>query len=667
MRNIIALGAAAFCGMAFGAGPIPVIEFTLGDGMPGSGRQRTYATSSMTCRVTGDTVIWTDGAFGGDAFRATAERVHLGPSESWAVSWSGFASTSFVESVAISFVVPRVGAASVLAPHVPGWLLRPDWSQVKPNASLQGGRMHGCKVQCVFNVDAPSWTCELRGARFEPVTFALRVGPTAEAVRMRYAYEMPVSRAASTAFRLPFATVLTPFEGGWFQAAEIYRRGVWTTDWYRKCRARDFGKLRDVGMWFWNRRTSDIVIPPVEKFQADAGVPVALDWYWWHKTSYDTGYPNFWPPRENEADFRAAVRRLNAKGIYCQTYVNGMTWDVDDPSWTEGGSEGVKILRDGTFRAYPWNRFTGHRLGYMCGEAPKYQARLRAQVRTLRDCGFDGQYLDMIGNAGYGACWNTNHTHALGGGDHMVRNFRAYVETVRRENSGLQLSTEDINEAYMDLFESVIALGPSYERTSGISGGIPRECVPFAQAVYHGAITMFGTFSMLDGIPAFDPLWPAEEQWKDEKPWERLFPDQFQVELSRCVIWGQQPCVHNFRLNNATDPRYREGYRFMIDTARFYHANRDWLFDGGMCDPGRLDCMTQKVEFLQRATYTKAGEYKVATHVLPTVFHSVWKAPDGRIAAFLVNWSRQSQRYALTTPQLKAEGVLQARSWKRID
>ena len=87
---------------------------------------------------------------------------------------------------------------------------------------------------------------------------------------------------------------------------------------------------------------------------------------------------------------------------------------------------------------------------------------------------------------------------------------------------------------------------------------------------------------MIDGIPAWDETWPAEERWTEERPWEKLFPDQFAVEL-------------------------------------------------------------------------------------PTVFHSVWRSPDGRVAAVFVNWSREPRAFRLETPDLTAAGELPARTWKLIE
>ena len=43
---------------------------------------------------------------------------------------------------------------------------------------------------------------------------------------------------------------------------------------------------------------------------------------------------------------------------------------------------------------------------------------------------------------------------------------------------------------------------------------------------------------------------------------------------------------------------------------------------------------------------------------LPTIFHSVWRAPDCRVAAVLVNWTRKPQPYELKTPDLTISGTL---------
>ncbi len=560
--------------------------------------------------------------------------------------------------------VPRRGKAKLLVPYSVGELRYPKWE-----ALTNGTKLITCEpgwgmcyhMLALLNESGDSYAIIQQGARFYATQLTARIGKHSDEVVFETAY-VPVA-ADEFAGKLPFESVVVPFKGGWFSAAQVYKRIVENEPWVKYSRERDFGKLRDIGFWFWNRLTSDIVIPPVEQFMRDAGVPVALDWYWWHSNSYDTAYPNYWPPREGVEKFRRAVKRMNDLGIYCQTYVNGMTWDMDDPSWEKGGTKCARRRKDGSFPATAWNRFTNHRLAEMCGEAPEFQSIMRDTVRKILACGFDGQYLDMIGNASYQPCYATNHVHSPGGGDHMVKNYRKYVLAVKADNPGVQFSTEECNEAYMDLFDGCVCLSPSYERFAG-AGEVKIDKVPVFLAVYHGAVAVYGSFAMLDGIPAWDPLWPDSERWTDEKDWIALFPDQFQVELARCVVWGTQPFIHNFRIGNTRDPHCAPGYRFMIDTARFYYSHRDFLFNGEMRDPGTMECEELKVEFLNRGTYSKKGEYAVAYHVLPTVFHSIWRNAKGETAVVLVNWSRARQHYRLSAPDGKTEGDLAPRSWK---
>ena len=325
------------------------------------------------------------------------------------------------------------------------------------------------------------------------------------------------------------------------------------------------------------------------------------------------------------------------------------------------------VIREGKPLAREYNKFTHHRLAPMCGEAPAFQEVMATNVRELAASGFDSIYLDQIANVADGTCFNLRHRHAPGGGDHMIRGYRAFVDRLRRENPGVQFSSEDCNEAYLDTFDSAICVFPSHERFGQVA---PRSViVPVATALFRGCLPIYGSFAMIDGIPPWDERWPAGERWPAEKElaWEKLYPDQFAVELSRGVTWGLQPMVHNFKASRADDPRFAADYRFMLETARFYHANRDFLFDGEMLDPGRMECPVKTVDFLIRKTYTKCGKQKTVTEKgVPCVFHSVWRAMDGHIAAVIVNWSRETAVCRLSAPDISFEGDVAARSWKLV-
>ena len=214
--------------------------------------------------------------------------------------------------------------------------------------------------------------------------------------------------------------------------------------------------------------------------------------------------------------------------------------------------------------------------------------------------------------------------------------------------------------------DSAINLWQNGERF-GMPAQPEAETVPAFMAVYHGAMAVYGSYAVIDGIPPWDPTWPDRDRWPSEKPWEALYPDQYVLEFARGVAMGMQPMVHQLRMSHFDDPRYAGNFKFTVDTAKFYHANRDFLYDGTMCAPGTLTCARQPVELFIRGIYTKPEKARVVRHLShPTILHSVWRAKDGRVAAVLCNWTRTNQDYDLATPDIATAGKLPARSWRIV-
>ena len=164
----------------------------------------------------------------------------------------------------------------------------------------------GFRFAAVIGADGDSVYLDSRETDFSPVKFVFSAGAREGEI---------VMEAEHGAVSSPTGGVVRPFKGGWFAAAQIYREWALKQRWTVAARGRDLRRLREISMWFWNRGASGDVIPPVERFRKDADVPVALDWYWWHAIPYDSGYPDFWPPREGVEPFRAAVKRLAEAGI----------------------------------------------------------------------------------------------------------------------------------------------------------------------------------------------------------------------------------------------------------------------------------------------------------------------------------------------------------------
>jgi len=625
------------------------------------------AAEMKSFREEGDRLVWRGHPLLGDAFTVTATRTKTDAGTEWNLAYEGNATDWFVEEVSFpEWTVPRTDRMKVFIPRICGMVVLPEWKKAPPRRIVahQGPGFGAPHCIAALGEDGDSFYLDQRGdARFYATRFEIAQGTVSNTCVLKSVCMLPLTEESRRAGRVPYPSVTAAYRGGWFEAAAIYRDWVRGQDWYKKAAARDFAKLKDVSMWMWNRGRSEVTVPPALKFMEDTKLKVALDWYWWHGVPYDTYYPNFWPPREPIASFKDGIARIHAAGGYVQPYTNGMLWDCDDAQWAEGGDDSTIVLRNGQTKCTMFNPYTKQRQAWMCGEAPKFQERIRMLERTIRAAGMDGVYMDMIGHAAHGCCYNPRHRHPKGGGRYMVDGYRAYVEKVRADNPGFYLSTEEQGEAYLELFESFIFVHSSAERF-----GVRHELVPAFQAVYHGAVVVFGSFATIDDLPPWDERWGANPYGVETTEWEKRYPDQFAVEFARGVAWGQQPTVHKFLLEHATSPRFAADYAFMKDTARFYFDNRDLLFDGEMRAPGKLTCATTRVAFLRRSSYTKPQDVKeTERNDLPTVFHSVWRSKGGRTAAVLVNWSRDEQPFTLATPDITASGMIPARSWKLIE
>ena len=658
------------------------LGFALSLGKPGQAVVKEWcvtqdAMESVTVDEKGDvrTITWKGHPTCGGDFSVTAV-LKKGGDGLWTYAFDYAGQTSEYDVLSVAFpvlTIPCEKDSRVLRPYSQGMLVGLGWDSFKDGEVI--GRicslMGAYRISALVNEAGDSYYCDVRDTGDHP--FWSRWCKDAPGfLRNEIWLTVPVTDATRKSFAIPHTGKFGAYCGGWYEAATIYRPWAVSRPRYRAAKAKfDLSKLRNVGLWMWNRGRADNVIPPAERFMKDSGVPVALDWYWWHHNPYDTSYPNFWPPRAGVDAFREAVARLNRAGIFAQVYTNGQRWDCDDPTFAaEGGEKDEMMRRNGTFDRHMYNPFTRHRLTQMCGEAPHYQDKMSGLVKNLRNSGLPSVYLDQIAMTSFEGCYNPNHRHAPG--QSVVPGFRAYLERLRRENPGLLFSGEDPNEAYQDLFESVIVCYSSMERYRARYGFVATdtiEMIPLYSALYHGAVALFGSFATMDGITPWDELWPDSARWKEEKPWHELFPDQYAVEFCRGVIWGQQPTVHNFKVEFADKPCFAADYEFTVRAAQFYHAHREWLFDGEMLDPGRLTCAGADVKFLVRGVFAKEGDYhEYEAKGLPTVQHSVWKARDGRIGIALVNWSRQPQDYSVDAPATgRLAGSLKAREWKWLD
>ena len=137
-----------------------------------------------------------------------------------------------------------------------------------------------------------------------------------------------------------YPVALYPYTGTWWKAAKHYREwAVSSASWMKAgkcCERADYAKrFRNAGLWLLLNSRSNTVDKAEAKVNnaldiVKGRVPLSVHWYCWHKHSFDTLYPEFFP---TQPGFAAAAGRLEKKGVMIAPYINGRLWDCAHPGY----------------------------------------------------------------------------------------------------------------------------------------------------------------------------------------------------------------------------------------------------------------------------------------------------------------------------------------------
>jgi len=134
---------------------------------------------------------------------------------------------------------------------------------------------------------------------------------------LRWNWPAPDMGVPGKGWDLPGEVLIRPFEGDWFDIAQIYR--AWAAEkagWWP--RGKQAGRP-DTPQWFkdnpvwimsngpWPKNNAplpiDRAVAKIKHFAAYMDdIPCAVHWYNWHKTTYDNDYPNYFPADEGFAE-----------------------------------------------------------------------------------------------------------------------------------------------------------------------------------------------------------------------------------------------------------------------------------------------------------------------------------------------------------------------------
>ncbi|MBI5688936.1 MAG: hypothetical protein HZC55_02475 [Verrucomicrobia bacterium] len=443
-----------------------------------------------------------------------------------------------------------------------------------------------------------------------------------------------------------YPVVVGVFRGDWVTAAERYR--AWGTQqrWARESRLRR-GEVPawvpDTALWVWNRGRSEGVLPPAGRLRRELGLPVSVLWHWWHGCAYDTGFPEYLPPREGAESFGRALAAAQAEGVRAMVYMNQRLWGLTTPSWTAEGAERFAVKgADGTYRKEVYNTFTGEACVSMCMGTEfwreKYAGLAEQVIRQFR---VDGIYMDQACTSL--ACHDASHGHPLGGGRFWMDGFRVLSTDIRQRAAGVRppaLAGEGSGEAWLPYLDLMLSLQVSRERYAAPAEG--WEAIPFFPAVYHPYAVQFGNYSSLT-MPPYDDLWPAATAPKVPLALlDRQYSRQFRVEQARALVWGQQPMLANFRPNQLEERAAEIAY--VLRLARLRRHGVDYLLHGEFLRPPEVLAAPVETPMSRLSIY--AGQKGGLTHfvkALPPAYAGAWRAPDGRVALVVAS--------VLTEPQ----------------
>ena len=479
-----------------------------------------------------------------------------------------------------------------------------------------------------------------------------------------YLTHYPALGTTSKCWNPGYEVITGPFRGDWLTAAKMYRRWAIQQRWCRESRLAQ-RRIEDwalgTGLWVWNRGRSNNVLTEAQHLQEISGLPVNVLWHWWCDCGHDEDFPYYLPPREGEASFRNAVEFASGKGVHAIVYMNSFEWGSSTPGWEEAKPYALK-MRDGSFRQYASNTFTGHRLAAMCLHNSFWTDRYAAMADTLlRDYGVGGIYMDesCLGLR----CYDPSHGHSIGGGNYWVEDFNGLSSRIRRQAGKTVLAGEGSGEDWIPSLDLFLTLGVSRERY--ISGD--AETIPLFHAVYHDYAITFGSYSSLV-YPPFDEKWPVENR---PDGCETLLPDrynlQFRMEQARALVYGMQPTIANYHA--FLDRGRSREMDFALLLARTRMQYLDYLLYGSMERVPEMAIPTTQTDISKVSIYA-ARDGRSAPQItkeIPLLYTGMWRSPEGRLALFIVNIGDEPQTVSFSLGSQAVSATIAARDISVIE
>ncbi len=465
---------------------------------------------------------------------------------------------------------------------------------------------------------------------------------------------------------LGYDVVLQAFKGDWYDAAEIYR------DWSLQQRwaALPLHKRTDVPDWLLDSPPHIIIrmqgqvdhgpgvpnkeflpypklVPLLENVSKRIGAPLVGVVMAWERPG-PWVYPDCLPPVGGDESLHEFTELARAHGWHVGSYCNGTRW-VTAHYWTGYVGDDYYTAQHGeqtvcrTHDQQPWEENWGlaWRPSFACclGVA-RTQEMAQNLVQRLIDDGLDWvQFLDQNVACSTFPCYAPDHGHPAGPGKWMNAAMQSLLDSFRkiagsrsranREKRQFVFSVESPpNEFFMSNFQVCDQrIAPPGHRDHG------SLFFPLYSFLYHEFIVLQGGFGVAPP-PHHLPIRSAYNLVMGEIPGAILRGDGTLLNRGDSDAWWSP-----WESSLGSD---EDAFAMLRRTVALRRGKaRDYLVFGRMQRPADI------------------GEIKVIhwesnrqVYDIPSVFHSAWHSPQGRLGIVLANWTNDTQVVALSDARL---------------
>ena len=429
--------------------------------------------------------------------------------------------------------------------------------------------------------------------------------------------------------------------GGYYEAAKTYRIWAQAQPWCAQGCLRDREERSPMSLpgalWLSQEGEAGKVVPAAHSLQRVTNHSVRLHWRPWHGRQSDHRYPDYFPPRDGEEQFREALRQLSRAGILVELTLDGVRAAPDSRAWAEENLESLACSPPPGQAEAPGQ--TGEPAGRaredlvpMCLSSPGWRRKLSELAKQVAAFGANGVFLEGLAEGAGQQCQAAEHAHPKSGAGAPL----ALLGKELRQSAppGFQLAADSCQESGLSAFDSVYAAEPRWESRGGEAAHQEDqwEPIPLFQAVYHEYAPLIGPASFLgnrEGRPGGVHL------------------DQFCYELARSFVWGNQLMLADFDESQLVEEENRRKLSFLAAALRAQSwGGGDFFWMGEFLGTLELESELVEIQFSVDLPGESAGGRRTARRSLPRVLGSAWRGHQGAVMAAIVNFTGGEAQFA---------------------